>query len=132
VKPKPVQQARLGRAYTGGPYLQVSYSFIGGRNAVQQVSGRAYYEFFDRLGLYYEPAYDIADAKLLYSEYGLRLKSKCDCWIFDVGVNDSINPSEVQIFVQLTLGGLGSIGRNPFGRNILLNNSYGTNRGPFD
>jgi LPS-assembly protein len=132
VKPKPVQQARLGRAYTGGPYLQVSYSFIGGRNAVQQVSGRAYYEFFDRLGLYYEPAYDIADAKLLYSEYGLRLKSKCDCWIFDVGVNDSINPSEVQIFVQLTLGGLGSIGRNPFGRNILLNNSYGTNRGPFE
>jgi hypothetical protein len=47
-------------------------------------------------------------------------------------VNDSINPSEVQIFVQLTLGGLGSIGRSPFGRNILLNNTYGTNRGPWD
>ena len=52
--------------------------------------------------------------------------------VFDVGINDSVNPSEVQVFAQLTLGGLGSIGRNPFGRNILLNNSYGINRGPFD
>jgi LPS-assembly protein len=132
VRPAPVQQQRLGRAYSGGPYLQVNYSFVAGRTGVQQISGRAYYEFFDRIGLYYEPAYDIADSKLLYSEYGLRLKSKCDCWIFDVGVNDSINPSEVQIFVQLTLGGLGSIGRNPFGRNILLNNTYGANRGPWE
>ena len=132
VAPKPAQQQRLGRAYTGGPYLQVNYAFVGGRAGVQQISGRAYYEFFDRIGLYYEPAYDIADTKLLYSEYGLRLKSKCDCWIFDVGVNDSINPNEVQVFVQLTLGGLGSIGRNPFGRNILLNNRFGTNQGPWD
>lgn len=129
--PEPQQQQRLGRAYTGGPYLQLNYSFVGGRTAVQQIGGRAYYEFFDRIGLYYEPSYDIADGKMLYSEYGLRLKSKCDCWIFDVGVNDSINPSEVQIFVQLTLGGLGSIGRNPFGANVLLNNAYGAPRGPF-
>jgi hypothetical protein len=132
VKPEPQRQERLGRAYTGGPYLQLNYAFVGGRTAVQQIGGRAYYEFFDRIGLYYEPAYDIADGKLLYSEYGLRLKSKCDCWIFDVGVNDSINPNEVQIFVQLTLGGLGSIGRNPFGNNILLNNPYGTRGAPFD
>jgi LPS-assembly protein len=133
VKAQPAtQQQRMGRAYVGGPYIQVNYAFIGGRNGVQQVSGRAYYEFFDRIGLYYEPAYDLNDGKLLYSEYGVRLKSKCDCWIFDVGLNDSINPSEVQIFVQLTLGGLGSIGRNPFGHNVLLNNAYGTNRGPFN
>ncbi len=131
VQPPTIQQQRLGRAYTGGPYFQLNYSFVGGRTAVQQISGRAYYEFFDRLGLYYEPAYDIADGKLLYSEYGVRLKSKCNCWILDVGVNDSINPSEVQVFVQLTLGGLGSIGRNPFGSNILLNNAYGAPNGPF-
>ncbi len=129
-QPAPEHQQRLGRAYTGGPYLQLNYAFVGGRNAVQQISGRAYYEFFDRLGLYYEPAYDIADGKLLYSEYGLRLKSKCDCWIFDIGVNDSVNPSEVQIFVQLTLGGLGSIGRNPFGGNVMLSNPYGAPQGP--
>jgi hypothetical protein len=125
VTPQPVQQTRLGRAYTGGPYIQLNYAFIGGRTAVEEIGGRAYYEFFDRIGLYYEPSYDLADGKMLYSEYGLRLKSKCDCWIFDIGLNDSINPSEVQVFAQLTLGGLGSMGRNPFGRNMLINNGLG-------
>jgi LPS-assembly protein len=125
VAPPSAQQMRMGRAYAGGPYFQLNYAFVGGRTAVEQISGTAYYEFFDRLGLYYQPAYDIADKRLLYSEYGVRLKSKCNCWIFDIGINDSINPSEVQVFVQLTLGGIGSIGRNPFGSNILLNNAYG-------
>jgi hypothetical protein len=131
VAPEPVEQSRLGRAYTGGPFFQVDYAFVGGRTSVQQISGRAYYEFFNRIGLYYEPSYDIADSKLLYSEYGVRLKSKCDCWILDLGINDSINPDEVQVMVQLTLGGLGSIGQNPFGRSMLLNNAYGSNRGPW-
>jgi LPS-assembly protein len=131
-QPEQVQQTRLGRAYTGGPYIQINYAFVGGRTAVEQIGGRAYYEFFNRIGLYYEPSYDLADGKMLYSEYGLRLKSKCNCWIMDLGINDSINPSEVQVFVQLTLGGLGSIGRNPFGRNILMNNAYGVNQGPFN
>jgi LPS-assembly protein len=130
VPPPGIQQLRMGRAYMGGPYFELDYAYVAGRTAVEQISGRAYYEFFDRLGLYYQPAYDIADKKLLFSEYGLRLKSKCNCWILDVGVNDSVNPSEVQIFVQLTLGGIGSIGRNPFGANILLNNAYGVPRGP--
>src|SRR5579875_1925624 len=130
VAPPTTQQMRMGRAYSGGPYFQLNYAFIGGRTAVEQISGTAYYEFFDRLGLYYSPAYDIADKRLLYSEYGVRLKSKCNCWILDVGINDSINPSQVQIFAQLTLGGIGSIGRNPFGANILLNNGYGAPYGP--
>jgi lipopolysaccharide export system protein LptA len=132
VESQPIQQTHLGRAYTGGSYFQINYAYVSGSSAVEQISGRAYYEFFNRIGLYYEPSYDIADGKMLYSEYGLRLKSKCDCWILDLGINDSINPSEVQIFAQLTLGGLGSIGHNPFGRSMLLNNQYGANHGFFD
>jgi hypothetical protein len=106
-----------GRALQGGPFLQVSYTFIGGREAVQQITGRMYYEFFDRFGLYYEPSYSLADRRLLYSEYGIRVKSKCDCWIIDIGVTDKVNPREVQTLFQVTLGGIGSAGRNPFGRN---------------
>lgn len=127
----PRNRAFLGRAFIGGPYLQLNYLFIGGRTGVQQISGRLYYEFFKRLGIYYEPSYDLADGRMLYTEYGVRLKSKCDCWVLDVGVNNSINPSEVQVFVQLTLGGIGSIGRNPFGQNLLMSNPYGVNRGPW-
>lgn len=131
VSAAPRKRAFLGRAFIGGPYLQLNYLYIGGRNAVEQISGRMYYELFKRLGVYYEPSYDIADGRMLYAEYGVRIKSKCDCWVFDVGVNDSLNPGEVQVFVQLTLGGIGSIGRNPFGRNLLMSNPYGVNRGPW-
>ena len=54
---------------------------------------------------------------MLSTEYGVRLKSPCDCWAADVGITDSYNPNEVQIQFQLTLGGLGSYGRRPFGNN---------------
>jgi hypothetical protein len=54
---------------------------------------------------------------MLSTEYGVRLKSPCDCWAADLGITNSTNPNEVQIQFQLTLGGLGSVGRSPFGRN---------------
>jgi LPS-assembly protein len=120
-----------GRALTGGPFIQVNYSFIGGNQGLHQFSARAYWEFFDRLGLYYQPSYDIADGRMLSSEYGLRLKSKCDCWNFDVGIIDSFNPSETQVQVMLTLGGIGSVGHNPFGRNPFQRNAVAGNIDPY-
>jgi hypothetical protein len=72
---------------------------------------------FDRLGVYIAPSYDLAAKQLLSTEYGVRLKSPCDCWAADLGITDSFNPNEVQIQFQLTLGGLGSVGKSPFGRN---------------
>jgi LPS-assembly protein len=106
----------MGRALEA-PFLQIMYNFVGGNAASHTFAARAYYEFFDRIGLYYAPLYDFAGGKLLSSEYGLRLKSRCNCWAFDFGVSDTINPNEVQYQFELTLGGLGSIGHNPFGRN---------------
>ena len=113
----PTPTTRTGRSLTGGPFVQINYTFIGGSQGLHGFSARAYWEFFDRIGLYYQPDYDIADGRMLSSEYGLRLKSACDCWDLDVGVNDTFNPSETQVLVMLTLGGIGSIGHNPFGRN---------------
>ena len=74
-------------------------------------------DVLDYLGFYIAPSYDFASSKLLSTEYGVRLKSPCDCWAADLGITDSFNPNEVQIQFQLTLGGLGSVGRSPFGRN---------------
>jgi hypothetical protein len=34
-----------------------------------------------------------------------------------MGVTKSINPSEVAFQFQVTLGGIGSVGESPFGRN---------------
>jgi LPS-assembly protein len=109
-----------------GSFLQASYDYIGpgpestpGVNAgfSQFLVLRAYYDLFDRLGLYFAPSYDFVAHKMLSAEYGVRLKSACDCWSFDMGITKTVNPSETQFQFQLTLGGLGSIGESPFGRN---------------
>lgn len=126
----------MGRALTGS-FLQLSYDYVRPANAVQKsttrnnvefFSLRAYHDLFDRLGLYFAPSYDVAASRLLSAEYGVRLKSPCDCWALDIGVNDSFNPNETQVQVQLTLGGLGSIGQTPFGRNPFV--TMGLTRSP--
>jgi hypothetical protein len=81
------------------------------------MTARAYTDILDRFGLFFGPSYDFAAEKLLSTEYGFRLKSPCNCWSADVGVIDSVSPNEVQVQFQLTLGGLGSVGNSPFGRN---------------
>jgi LPS-assembly protein len=109
-----------------GSFLQVSYNYIApgpsaktGVNASfsQFIALRAYYDLFDRMGVYYAPSYDFVTHKQLSQEYGVRIKSPCDCWAFDMGVTKTVNPSETQFQFQLTLGGLGSVGQSPFGRN---------------
>ncbi len=87
------------------------------KNAAEFISGQMYTQVFDRMGVYFSPSYNIAQNQILNMEYGVRLKSPCDCWAADLGINDSFNPNEVQLQFQLTLGGLGSFGRSPFGTN---------------
>jgi len=116
----------MGKALTGS-FLQVSYNYVRSANTVEFVSTsrnssqffalRAYYDLLDRIGLYFAPDYDIAASRMLSTQYGVRLKSPCDCWAVDLGITNSYNPNELSFQVQATLGGLGSIGQSPFGRN---------------
>ncbi len=120
----------MGRALQGS-FFQIGYNYTNGRNTVftptnrngaESISARAYTDVFDRLGLYFAPDYDFAARRLLDAEYGVRLKSPCDCWAADFGITESYNPNEVQFQFQLTLGGLGSVGQSPFGRNPFTQN----------
>ncbi|MGA6971790.1 MAG: LPS assembly protein LptD [Candidatus Binatus sp.] len=122
---QPTSSIYMGKQLQGS-FLQLDYNYGNRRDTVfpptnknssELVSGRTYTELFNRVGLYFSPSYDIGASKFLTTEYGLRLKSPCDCWAADFGVTDSVNPNETQIQVQLTLGGLGSFGQSPFGRN---------------
>lgn len=116
----------MGRALSGS-FLQVSYNYIApGPTALQPginstyyqfVTLRAYYDLMDRVGLFFAPSYDIANSKMQSTEYGVRIKSPCNCWSVDVGVSKSINPSETAVQFMVTLGGIGSVGQNPFGRS---------------
>jgi lipopolysaccharide assembly outer membrane protein LptD (OstA) len=115
----------MGRSLAGS-FLQVSYNYIApgptalqpgiNSNFYQFVTLRAYYDLIDRVGLFFAPSYDIANSKMLSTEYGVRIKSPCDCWSVDVGLSKSINPSETAVQFMVTLGGIGSVGQNPFGR----------------
>jgi LPS transport system D/LptD protein len=109
-----------------GSFMQLSYDYIApgpttvpgvNANYSQFMTLRTYYDIFDRLGVYVAPSYDFANHTLLSSTYGVRLKSPCDCWSFDTGIIKTYNPSETQFQFELTLGGIGSIGESPFGRN---------------
>ena len=115
------------RVYTGnaeeGSFMQLSYNYVApGPNEVPGINSnysqfivlRSYYDLFDRLGLYFAPSYDFVNKELLSAEYGVRLKSPCNCWSFDMGITKTNNPSETSFQFQFTLGGLGSIGRKPF------------------
>jgi lipopolysaccharide export system protein LptA len=115
----------MGKALQGS-FLGVAFNYANRnatvfpatrRNASEFISGRAYTDLFDYVGVYIAPDYDIAATQMLQTEYGVRLKSPCNCWAADLGITDSYNPNEVQIQVQITLGGLGSVGQSPFGRN---------------
>jgi len=33
----------------------------------------------NRVGLFFAPSYDIANSKMLSTEYGVRIKSPCNC-----------------------------------------------------
>jgi len=127
---RPPWEETASRLYMGkalqGSFLQVGYFYVRQQNAVQGnsasnaaqfLSARAYTDLFDRAGVYFGPNYNLAARFLQSAQYGLRLKSPCDCWALDTGITDSFNPSEVSVQVQLTLGGLGSLGQSPFGRN---------------
>jgi LPS-assembly protein len=108
-----------------GSSLQISYIYIGpgpgstpGVNAGfnEYLTARAYYELFNRVGVLFAPGYNFVTHKLQTAEYGLRIKPPCNCWAFDMGISNTVNPSETAFQFQLTLGGLGSVGKSPFPR----------------
>jgi LPS-assembly protein len=118
------------KVYSGkaeeGSFSQLSYNYIGpgpsntpgvNANYSQFLTMRSYYELFDRMGVYFAPSYDFVAHQLLSAAYGVRLKSPCDCWSFDAGITKTYNPKETAFEFQLTLGGIGSVGESPFGRN---------------
>ena len=120
-----VSNVYMGKALQGS-FLQASYNYVNPQTAVlptttanasQFATIRAYTDIGDMIGIYVSPLYNFSTAQLDNAQYGLRLKSPCDCWAADGVITDSFNPNEVQFQFQLTLGGLGSIGQSPFGRN---------------
>ncbi len=115
-----------GRALVGS-FVQLSYSYAAPNavllgtsspeNSISSVSMQSYIGLFNHLGVYFAPQYDFSTTQLLSSVFGIRIKSGCDCWFADFGINNTYYPSNTSYTFQITLGGLGSVGGSPFGSN---------------
>jgi LPS-assembly protein len=90
--------------------LGISYRFIAG-DVLQEVDGSLIVPLADTFSAFYQSRYDAIAQQFLEKTGGFRLTSQCQCWIADVSVSDRINPQETEIRFQITLVGLGSIGR---------------------
>jgi hypothetical protein len=88
----------------------VSYRFISG-GTLEEVDHSALLPLADTISTFYLFRYDALAHEFLEKTGGLRLTSQCQCWIADVLVSNTINPQETLVRFQVTLVGLGSIGR---------------------
>jgi LPS-assembly protein len=88
----------------------VSYRFISD-GTLEEVDHSALLPLADTISTFYLFRYDALAQKFLEKTGGFRLTSQCQCWIADVLVSNTINPQETLVRFQVTLVGLGSIGR---------------------
>ncbi|MGH7806263.1 MAG: LPS assembly protein LptD, partial [Candidatus Binatia bacterium] len=92
--------------------LALGYRFVEG-NVLEEINGSAVIPLADTLSGFYQSRFDAVAGEFLENRWGFRVLSQCRCWIFDIYVTDRVNPNETEIRGQLTLVGLGSIGRSP-------------------
>ncbi len=92
--------------------LALGYRFVEG-NILEEINGSMVMPLADTLSGFYQARFDAVAGEFLENRWGFRVLSQCRCWIFDIYVTDRVNPNETEIRGQLTLVGLGSIGRPP-------------------
>jgi LPS-assembly protein len=90
--------------------VAVSYRFVSD-GVLQEVDDSVLLPIADTLSLFFMSSYDALQKQFLNKVAGFRVTSQCQCWIADLSVADRSNPDETQVRFQVTLVGLGSIGR---------------------
>lgn len=91
--------------------LSLSYRYIAG-STLQEVDGGILLPLADSLSLFELSRYDALNRTFLENRGGFTLTSQCQCWILDLFVANRVNPNETEVRTQVTLVGLGSVGRN--------------------
>ena len=91
-----------------GDEVRSRLSFID--NNMRQLETSLQFQLLEFVKLGYYTRYDDMEGEFLEQKVGLRFTSSCNCWIFDVGVTDKLNPEETKVMFNLTLLGLGEVG----------------------
>jgi hypothetical protein len=100
-------------ALRGRTRLGVGYRFVANQ-AVEEVNGSMVVRLTKQLYGAYEARYNVLSGQFLENRFGLRLISNQECWIVDLGVSTSINPTETQVRFLVSLVGLAQFGKEPF------------------
>ena len=82
------------------------------RNSLSQVEGNVELVLTERIKAGYYARYDEKESEVIEQMLGVRLLSSCDCWHFDVGFKDTINPDKQTVLLSFTFGGLGDISQD--------------------
>ena len=91
-----------------GDELRTQLNFVD--RQVRQLETSAELKVVENVRIGYYSRYDDLNSKFIENRLGLRLKSSCKCWIFDVELSDKSNPDESKIAFNITLLGLGELG----------------------
>jgi lipopolysaccharide assembly outer membrane protein LptD (OstA) len=101
-----------------------------GTPGVNEVGGALYLRLGDYVGFAFSTRYDLNTTPLadgselgphfLERNYLLRLISRCNCWVLEGGVSETVNPDEIVFRLRLTLVGLGSVGRGGLQNFVVL------------
>lgn len=90
-----------------GDRLRARYTFVDDR--VSQLEGNLEVAITDRTKLGYYARFDELESEFIEQQAAVRLSSGCDCWHFDFGVSEQLNPDRTRFLFQVTLQGLGDI-----------------------
>ncbi|MCB0320623.1 MAG: LPS-assembly protein LptD, partial [Bdellovibrionales bacterium] len=90
-----------------GDRFRARYTYID--QQVGQLEGNVEVPLSSRLRLGYYTRYDDQEGEFIEQQAALRISSKCNCWHFDIGVSDEINPDRQRVLFRVTLAGLGDL-----------------------
>jgi hypothetical protein len=107
--------------------LALSYQFVDAdagavaSEGTKALNAQLYLRLGRYLGLLAHTRYDLLTKLAFERGLGARFISRCNCWMVEVGVENSETPEKhTSMRVQLTLSGIGSFGQGaPAGRNVL-------------
>lgn len=95
-----------------GDQVRTRLRFI--EDSVRQLESSIELKVTERVKLGYYSRYDDLEGEFIETKAGVRLLSKCNCWMFDVNYTDRINPDETKISFNITLEGLGELNQRFF------------------
>lgn len=103
-----------------GDKLRFRYSYL--ENVISQIEANLEIALTAKTKLGYYARYDETNTQFIDNMFALRFSSACDCWDFDLGFRERINPNKKDFIASVTLRGLGKLAQG----FSLLQNQNGT------